>query len=57
MAVGAHQISHFFRKIAWFLGINRALSIFRYRILHNMISFTKLLKKNQFVKTNFKLTT
>ena len=40
--VGARQSSQFFRQIAWFLGNNRALSKFRYRIFHNLISITKL---------------
>ena len=37
MVVGAGKIFHFFRKITWFLGINRALSKFRYQIFDNMI--------------------
>ena len=41
-AVGARQSFQFFRQIAWFLGNNRALSKFRYRILYNLISITKL---------------
>ena len=42
VAVGARQSFQFFRQIAWFLGNNRALSKFRYQILHNLISITKL---------------
>ena len=42
VAVGARQSFQFFRQIAWFLGNNRALSKFRYRILYNLISITKL---------------
>ena len=56
MVVGSRQSCHFFRKITWFPGNNRALSKFRYRILHNLISINKL-QKNQSVKANFKLTT
>ena len=42
VAVGARQSFPFFRQIAWFLGNNRTLSKFRYRILYNLISITKL---------------
>ena len=35
----------FFIRITWFLGNNRALPKFRYRILHNLISIIKLKKK------------
>ena len=42
MAVGARQSFQFFRKIVWFLGNNRALPKFRYQILYNLISITKL---------------
>ena len=56
MVVGARQSFQFFRQITWFLGNNRALSKFRYRILYNLIRITKLLK-NHSVKANFKLTT
>ena len=42
VVVGARQSFQFFRQIAWFLGNNRALSKFRYRILYNLISITKL---------------
>ena len=48
MVVGARQSFQFFRQKSWFLG--------RHRILHNLISTTKL-QKNQSLKTNFKLTT
>ena len=41
MAVGARQNFQLFRKITWFLGNNRALSKFRYRILKNLISISK----------------
>ena len=54
MTVGGCQSFQFFRQITWFLGSNRALSKFRYRILHNLVSITKL-KKNHSVKANFKL--
>ena len=40
--IEACQRFQFFRQITWFLGNNRALSKFRYRILHNLISITKL---------------
>ena len=56
MVVGARQSFQFFRQITWFLRNNRALSYFRYQILHNLISTMKL-KKSQSVKANFKLTT
>ena len=36
MIVGARQGFQFFRKITWFLENNRALSKFRYWILHNL---------------------
>ena len=55
MVAGARQSFQFFRQITWFLGNNRALSKFRYRILYNLISITKL-EKNHSVGTNFKLT-
>ena len=42
MVVRARQNFQFFRQITWFLGNNRALSKFRYRILYNLISITKL---------------
>ena len=44
MVVATRQSFQFFRKIAWFLGKNRALSEFRYWILCNLISITKLKK-------------
>ena len=55
MVVGARQSLQFFREITWFLWNNRALPKFRYRILHNLISITKL-QKNHSIKANFKLT-
>ena len=42
VVVGARQSFQFFRQIAWFPGNNRTLSKFRYRILYNLISITKL---------------
>ena len=42
MMVGARQIFEFSDKKTWFLGNDRALSKFSYRILHNLISSTKL---------------
>ena len=42
VAVGARQSFKFFRQIACFLGNNRVLSKFRYRILNNLISIIKL---------------
>ena len=42
MVVGARQSFQFFRQITWFLGNNRALSKFKYRILHKLISTVKL---------------
>ena len=42
MVVGAPQSFKFFRQKAWFLGDNRGLPSFRYRILHYLISTTKL---------------
>ena len=56
VVVGARQSFQFFRQIAWFLGNNRALSKFRYRILYNLISITKL-QKNHSIKADFNLTT
>ena len=56
MVVVVRQSFQFFKQITWCLGNNRALSKFRYRILHNLISITKS-QKNDFVKANFKLTT
>ena len=52
MAVGTRQNFQFFRQITWFLGNNRALLKFRYWILYNLISITKLLK-NYSVKASF----
>ena len=45
MVVGARQNFQFFGQITLFLGNNRALTEFGYRILHNLISIIKLLKK------------
>ena len=42
MVVGARQSFQFFRQKTWFLRNNRGLPKFRYRILHNLISTTKL---------------
>ena len=42
VAAGARQSFQFFRQIAWFLGKNRALSKFRFRISYDLISITKL---------------
>ena len=42
MVAEARQSFQFFRQITWFLGNNRAMSKFRYRILYNLISTTKL---------------
>ena len=42
VVVGAHQSFQLFRQIAWCLGYNRALSKFRYWILYNLISISKL---------------
>ena len=39
--VGARQIFHFFRQITWVLRNNRALSKFKYQILHYLISIIK----------------
>ena len=55
MAVGVHQSFQFFRQIAWFLGNKRALSKFRYGILYNLISISKL-QKNHSIKANSYLT-
>ena len=52
MVVGARQSFQILRQITWFLGNNRALSKFRYRILYNLISIyqvtKKALRKSQF---------
>ena len=40
--VGARQSFQFFRQISWFLGNTRALSKFKYCILHHLISIIKL---------------
>ena len=46
MVVGASQSFQFFKQIAcfFFFGKNRALSKFRYRILHYLINVIKLQK-------------
>ena len=46
MVVGARQSFQFFKQITWFLGNNRALPYFRYRILHKI--FKKSVHKSQF---------
>ena len=52
MVVGARQSFQFFRLETWFLRNIRGLPEFRYWILHNLISITKLpkklVRKNQF---------
>ena len=42
IVVGARQSFQFFILKTWFLGNNRGLPQFRYQILYNMISTTKL---------------
>ena len=42
MIVGGRQSFQFFRQITWFLENNRALSKFKYWILHDFISVAKL---------------
>ena len=42
MVVEARQGFQFFRQKTWFSGNSRDLPYFRYRILHNLISSTKL---------------
>ena len=42
VVVGAQQSFQLFRQIAWCLRYNRALSKFRYWILYNLISISKL---------------
>ena len=42
--VGARQSFQFFRQITWFLGNTRALSKFKYWILHQLISIIKITK-------------
>ena len=42
MVVRARQSFEFFRGVTWFLGSKRALSKFKYRILHRLISIIKL---------------
>ena len=41
--VGTRQSFQFFTQITWFLGNTRALSKFKYCILHRLISVMKLL--------------
>ena len=45
MVVRAGQNFQFLREITWFLGNKRALSKFKYWILHHLISITKLQNK------------
>ena len=45
MVVGTRQRFQIFRQITWFLRNNRALSKFRYRILHYLVSIIKLEKE------------
>ena len=53
MVVGACQSFQFFRQLTWYFGNNnRALSKFRYQILHHAIRIIRL-KKNQSIKANF----
>ena len=54
--VGARQIFHFFRQITWVLRNNRALSKFKYQILHYLISIIKS-KNISPSKNNFTFTT
>ena len=42
MVVAARQSFQFWRQKTWFLGNNRGLPRFMYRILQNLISTTKL---------------
>ena len=42
MVVGARQRFQFFRQITWFIGNNRALSKFKYWVLHYLIIIIKL---------------
>ena len=42
MVFGACQNFQIFRQITWFLGNTRALSKFKYWILHDLISIIKL---------------
>ena len=42
MVVGTRQSFQFFRQKNWYLGNNRSLPQFSYRILHNLISTTNL---------------
>ena len=45
MAVGACQSFQFFRQLTWYFGNNnRALSKFRYQILHHAIRIIRLKK-------------
>ena len=56
LLVGGCQILKCFRQITWFLENNRALSKFRYQILHYLLNITKS-KKSQSAKIDFILTT
>ena len=51
LVVGARQSFQFFRQIPWFLGNNRALSQFKYWILHCFISYQ--ITKQLVCKTQF----
>ena len=42
LVVGARQRFQFFRKLTWFLENKKALSKFKYWILHHLISIIKL---------------
>ena len=46
MVVGARRSFQFFREMTWFLGNKRALSKFKYYILHHSKSGSHLPKKN-----------
>ena len=46
MAAGAGQNFQFFRQLTWFLGNNRPLFEFRYRIFRYLIIIIRLRKKS-----------
>ena len=48
--VGACQSFQFIRQITWFLGNTRAMSKFKYWILHHLISIIKLQNNYQITK-------
>ena len=56
MVVGTRVSFQYFRQITWFLGNTRALSNFKYWILHHSITIIKL-QNNWSIKPNFMLTT